>query len=456
MYALNSRGEKKAFYKMAFSLVIPIALQNLINVGVQAADVVMLGKVGEVAISAASLAGQVYFVMTLFFFGLTSGAAVLIAQYWGKNDIKSIEQIFGIAVRFAVVTGVIFSAAALLFSRQLMMLFTNEEEVISQGMVYMRIVAISYIPTAFTMVYLNVMRSIERVLVSTVIYLISLVINIILNAVFIFGLFGLPAMGVKGAAIATTIARFTELVLVLFYSKFKNKIVKIRVKYVFKTDKLLLKDFIKYAIPVTANELLWGTGISAINAVVGHLGSSVVAANSVTAVIKQLAMVVSMGVACAAAVALGKVIGEGKEDYAKVYSKRFMRLTFILGVLGALLIICISPLVKNMMKFNSQTNEYLGQMLMICAGINIFACINATAIVGIFRSGGDTKFGFIIDSCTLWAFAIPLGALAAFYFNLPVFLVYLFLCSDELVRIPFVIYRYKSGKWLNNVTRELN
>lgn len=182
------KADNRAFYKTVVALVLPMALQNLINVGVSSADVIMLGQVGETVLSAASLAGQVQFIMTLVFFGLTSGAAVLTAQYWGKGDTRTIEKVMGIAMRFSLMVGLAFTLAAWLIPEVLMSIYTSEPEVISEGCKYLRIVAVAYIPISITTIYLNIMRSVERVVISTVVYLISLVTNVILNAVFIFGM----------------------------------------------------------------------------------------------------------------------------------------------------------------------------------------------------------------------------------------------------------------------------
>lgn len=454
MNGINTKEEKKSFYRTVLALVLPMALQNLINVGVQAADVVMLGQVGEVAISASSLAGQVYFIMTLFFFGLTSGAAVLTAQYWGKGDVKTIEKVLAMALKTAFATAVVFTLAATLFPSQLMRIFSNEPEVISEGAKYMRIVAVAYIPAAFTMVYLNVMRSVERVIVSMVVYFISLLVNVALNAVLIFGLFGAPALGVEGAAIATAIARYCELVLVLLYAAFMNKTVRVRWRYLLKSDRLLARDFVKYAVPVTINELLWGSGVSVVSAVIGHLGSAAVAANSVAQVVRQLAMVVTFGVANATAIMLGKAIGEGKSDYARVYSVRFLKITVVLGICGAALILGISPVIKMFMTLGDEAVAHLDFMMLVMSYFVIMSGINTVMIVGIFRAGGDTKFGLILDSGTLWGVAILFGFMAAFWWKLPVAAVYAILTCDEIIKIPFTIKRYRSYKWLKNVTRE--
>lgn len=453
MFGINSKEEKQQFYKSVLTLVLPMALQNLINVGVQAADVVMLGKLDEAAISAASLAGQVYFIMTLLFFGLTSGAAVLTAQYWGKGDTLTIEKILGLAIRWAVVIAAVFTFAAILFPTGLMHIFSSEADVIEQGASYMRIVATAYIPAAITMVYLNAMRSVERVIISTVVYTISLFVNIILNAIFIFGLCGMPAMGVKGAALATAVARYCEFVIMIFYAIFMNKTVKVKGKFLLRTEKILVSDFVKYAVPVAANELLWGSGISVITAIIGHLGKSAVAANSVAQVVRQLAMVVVFGLANATAIMLGKAIGEGKKDFAEAYAKRFIKITFILGICSALLILFISPIVKNFMELGDTANHYLNGMMYVMSYFVIASGFNTVLIVGVFRAGGDTKFGLLLDSGSLWCVAIPFGAIAAFALKWSVVAVYVILTCDELLKLPFSFKRYKSLKWLKDVTR---
>lgn len=453
MQELNSKSEKKQFYLLVFSLVLPMAAQNLINVAVSSADVVMLGMVGEISLSASSLAGQVMFILTLILFGLTSGAAVLTAQYWGKNDIGTIEKVLGIAMRIAILVSVVFTVAALAVPRQIMYLFTNEEPVIREGIEYLRIIAFSYVFVGITIVYLNVMRSVERVLISTIVYLISLGVNVGLNAVFIFGLLGFPAMGIKGAALATLIARIVEFVIVVVYGSVINKQVQFRFKNLITGDKLLARDFRVYAVPVLLNELMWGMGISTVTAIIGHMGSAMVAGNSVAQVVRQLAMVVSFGISNATAIIIGKSIGEGKEKLAKVYSKRLIKLSMIVGVLGAGLILLISPVVRRNLTLTSEAQEYLKMMLAVMAVYVMGQSFNGPLIIGVFRAGGDTKFGLMIDIGALWMIAIVFGALAAFVWKLPAAVVYMILTCDEVIKIPFSYWRYRTEKWLKNVTR---
>ncbi len=442
------------FYKNVMALIIPIALQNLINVGVTAADVIMLGRVGEKVLSGASLAGQVQFIMTLLFAGITSGANVLTAQYWGKKDTTSIEKVLGIGLLIGTVTAAIFSGLALLIPGGLMKIYSSDPEVIAQGIKYLQIVGISYIFMAVTQVYLNIMRSIERVMISTGIYSISLLINVGLNWILIFGNLGAPKMGIRGAALATLTARISEMLMAMLYAHFRNHVVKIRFSYILHPDAALMKDYLTYSLPVVLNEVMWGIGSSANTAIIGHLGSPAVAANSVAQMAKQLAQVVTLGVANATAIYLGKTIGEHKIELARSYSKRFIWLSIGLGVLGAAIILCAIPLARSGLELSDEAKNYLGFMFFVMAYFTIAQSYNGTMIIGVFRSGGDTRFGLFMDVSTMWGFSIILGALAAFVFHAPVKVVYAILMCDELIKVPMGTLRYKQYKWLRDVTRQ--
>lgn len=444
----------KQFYKNVLALVIPMALQNLINTGVTAADVIMLGTVGEDVLSGASLAGQIQFIMTLIFFGITSGATVLTAQYWGKGDRRTIEKILGMGLQFGLGVAVIFAIGALTIPEQLMRIYTREPAVISEGVKYLRIVGCSYVFMAFTQVYLYVMRSIERVVIATVVYLASLCTNVLINAVLIFGLLGFPEMGIQGAAIATLISRILELVIVLFYAHFKNKVVKIRLYDIFHINKVLLKDFLLYSMPVVLNELMWGLGSSANTAVIGHLGSAAVAANSVAQVARQLAMVVVFGISNATAIYLGKTIGEKKFEHAKAYARKFVFLSLVLGLAGAVVILISAPIANVMLELTPEAQKYLLFMFFVMSYFAVAQAVNTTLVVGVFRSGGDTKFGLALDVLSMWGCSIILGAAAAFIFHCSVPVVYVILMSDEVIKLPFTFKRFFGYKWLKDVTRE--
>ncbi len=443
----------KVFYKKVISLVIPMAIQNLINVGIMAADVIMLGKVGETVLSGASLAGQVYFILSLIIFGITSGASVLIAQYWGKEDTEAIEKIIAIAMRIGILVSIIFMFVTLWIPEPIMRIFSNEPEVIQEGVKYIRIIAFTYPLVSITMVYLNLIKSIERVIISTVVYAASLTMNIIINAILIFGLFGAPAMGIKGAAIGTLCSRILELIIVYFYATRINTDVQIRLQYFLHQDVVLRKDFFKYSGPVIINEMIWGLGYSANAAIVGHLGSSAVAANSVAQVARQLATVIVFGIGNATAIMIGKAIGEKKEQLAEIYGKKFIRLAIIFGLMGSCVILLVRPLIIKNLNFTGLTADYMNTFLLMMSYYVVLQALNVVIIVGILRAGGDTKFGLIIDATSMWCFSILLGAFAAFVWKAPIKVVFFLLLADELFKIPFSLHRYSKKKWLVNVTR---
>lgn len=450
----NALGiEWGAFYRTVIGLVVPMALQNLINVGVTAADVVMLGTVGETALSGASLAGQVQYIMTLFLFGLTSGATVLTAQYWGKGDRETIEKILGMTVKAAILVTALFTMAALAVPSLLMRIFTSDPAVITEGVKYLRIVAFTYIMIGVTQAYLYVMRSVERVVVATVVYLCSLLCNIVMNSIFIFGLFGFPAMGVSGAALGTLCARILEVILTAGYARLFNKEIKLRPQYILHTDRALFRDYMKYALPVVANEVMWGMGTAANTAILGHLGSAAVAANSVAQVARQLATVVSFGLSSAAAIYLGKTIGEKKLEYARAYAKRFVLLSVAMGLLGGLVILIVSGPASAALTLTDTAKGYLRIMFCVMSYFVIAQAFNTTMVVGIFRSGGDTRFGLIMDMSTMWGCSILFGFIAAFVLKLSVPVVYVILMSDEIIKIPISLRRYRGYRWLKDVTR---
>lgn len=448
-----SREDKQFYHKVAV-LVLPIAAQNLINTGISSIDVIMLGRVGEKVLSGASLGAQIQFIMSLILFGLTSGASVLMAQYWGKKDYHSIETVFGIAVKVAAVISVIFMLAAFCFPQQLMMLFTKDKEVIRQGTKYLRIVSLSYPFNALTMVYLNSMRNLQKVVIATVVYLISMITNIIVNGVLIFGLFGAPALGVVGAAIGTLLARVMEFVIVVIYDQKLNDVFCFHWEYLWRKSSALWKDFLTYSAPVVANELMWGLGMSTMAAILGHMGSAATAANSVAQVGRNLATVVAFGVASAAAIMIGNTIGEGRTQLAKRYGKKFIGLALITGVAGGALILVLRPVIVSAMTLSEDAKEALSFMLLLMAFYVVAQAVNTTLVVGIFRGGGDTRFGFFLDVSIMWGIGILGGALAAFVFHANVFVVIAFLLCDEEIKVPVTLLRYRTYRWLNNVTRE--
>lgn len=447
-------NEKTAFYRRAAALILPMALQNLINVGISSIDVVMLGRVGETVLSGASLGSQVQFILNLILFGATSGAAILMAQYWGKGDRAAIGRIWGMVLKLTMLIALVFTVLVFVFPQNAISIFTNDADVRMQGAQYLRIVCLSYLPVTFTMVYLNTMRSVGVVRVATVVYLCSMLTNIAVNAVLIFGMFGVPKMGIRGAAIGTLIARLVELAVIAVYNRSRNRVLPFKWHYVKAFDRTLAKDYIKYSLPVLLNELMWGTGCSAIAAILGHMGSAAVAANSVSQVVRQLATVSAFGVASAAAVMIGQTLGEGRKDLAKRYASRLVRLAMMFSLAGSSLILLIRPIILRSVVVSDEAVSYLSVMLLVMAYFVVAQGYNTVVIVGILRGGGDTGFGFVVDVVFMWGVAIVFGFIAAFVLHWSVIPVYLILTCDELLKVPASALRYRSKKWLNNITRE--
>lgn len=442
----------KSFYKSLFVLVVPIAIQNLITSAVNSADVFMLGFVGQAELSAVSLANQVQFLISGIFFGITSGIVMLCSQYWGKKDTDTIQKVMGIAFKISFVICLFFTLAAFFFPRTIMLIYTNDYELIEIGVGYLRIISISYLLLSLSQVYLSVLRSLERPHISTIISSVALLTNVFLNAVFIFGLFGAPRLGVMGVAIATTIARILEVVL-CFIDLFTNKTFKFNFKLTMKWDKLLFLDYLKYSIPALLNDIVWTLAFSTYSIIMGHLNADVVAANSVVSTIRNLCTVVCFGISSGGTVLLGIEIGEGRLEDAKVDADRLIKVSVISGILTGILIFLIKPIAFDFFILTDRAYEYLDFMLNISTYYVVGQVFNTVTIAGIFRAGGDSRFGLICDTIDMWLVSVPLGFLAAFVLKLPPMAVYFILCLDEFWKIPFVYKHYKSYKWLQNITR---
>ncbi len=445
--------QKNTFYHQIFHLVIPIVIQNLLSAAVNSADVVMLNFVNQSSISAVSLASQYASVLFMVFYGLGTGATILCAQYYGKKDFKAIQLVEGIAMRFSIIISCIFAAMALTIPQLMMKLFTNDPELITIGASYLRIVSIAYLCWGITEVYLAVLRSIGKVVISTAMNVLAFSLNIIFNAVFIFGLFGAPKLGATGVAIATSASRLIELAGCFIVSHY-SKDVKLDFRYLFVRNKLLFSDFFRISLPAVLNDVSWSVAFSMYSAILGHLGTDAVAAYSLVNVVRNFGTILSFGMASAGGILLGNIIGENRFEEAKDGAHKLMILTVITGAIGGLIILCATPFVLRFASLTDQAMHYLKYMLLINVYYVMGSAVNTTLIAGVFRAGGDSKFGMICDTIDMWCYGVPLGLLAAFVFKLPVMVVYFLLCTDEFVKWPWVIGHYRTGKWLRNITRD--
>lgn len=448
-------SEKRIFYRKLWGLVFPIAIQNLMTALVSASDAFMLGFVSQTSLSAVSLATQIQFVHNLFMLALTIGATTLAAQYWGKGDTDSVEEILAIVLKISMAVSVVFFIAAMFFSGFLMRIFTNDIRLIQAGIPYLRIVSVSYLFMGFSQIYLCIMKNSGRTAKSTIYGSVAVVINIGFNVIFIFGLAGFPAMGIAGAALATTVSRALELLLTI-YENMHRSLVCVRLKYIRNSSKKLKKDFWHYTTPVLGNELVWGCGFTMFSVIMGHLGSDAVAANSVANILKNIIACVCHGIGIGAGIIVGNELGKGEMERATEYGNRLFKLAVFAGAVSGLILLAVSPVLRIFTgSLSAQAHSYLKNMMYICTYYMIGKSVNATVIAGVFCAGGDTKFGLKCDAVTMWVILIPIGMITAFVLKLPIMVVYFIISMDEIIKLPAVYRHYKKYNWVRNLT-ELN
>jgi len=449
----QSRENRKQLYQSLLGLVVPITIQNLLGALVNSADVLMLGYVGQNELAAVSLANQYMFILWGFFFGISSAETLMNAQYWGKGDLRAIQAIFGIALKISMAVTALVAAGCVFLPRQFMTLYTNDAELIQIGAEYLRITGISYLLMSFGEAYLSTLRSVEQAKKSTAIATVALLSNVGLNAVFIFGLFGAPKLGVIGVAIATVIARLLELLLCLA-DYIRGSIFKPNLKLLLGRHQQLNRDFVKYAGPALVNDLSWTVAFSTYSIILGHLNNDMVAASSVATTMRDLLTTACFGIGSAGTVIIGKELGASRIEQAKQDASTISRITFIFtACMGVVLILVRHPF-ASLFTLTETAYGYLDKMLLISSYYIVGQAMNTFLIAGVFRAGGNTKFGMICDTITMWCVSVPLGFLSAFVLKLPPMWVYFILRLDEFWKVPVVYWYYKSYKWVNNITRD--
>lgn len=448
----NMIYSQQSINKKVAGFVLPIAVQNLLASLVSVSDALMLGMLDQNALSAVSLATQIQFVLNLFFSALTVGMTILAAQYWGKRDIPAMERLLGTALQISVGISLLFFLAAQCFPEILMQVFTSDAVLIHTGAAYLRIVGWSYLLMALPQVFLCMMKNSGRVIRSTLYGGIAVVINIVLNGILIFGLFGLPAMGAVGAAAATVIAIGAELFLVLA-ENYRVDLVRLRWKYVKSGNIRLLKEFAQYSLPVLADLLVWGLGFTVFSIIISHMGSDAVAANSVASTAKNIISCFCLGLGGGTEIIIGNELGKNNLDAAKWCGNRLLCLAAWTGIISGAVLVVSSPLYPVLFSsLSSRAMEYLKWMLLICGFYMVGKSINVTLIDGVFCAGGDTRFGLWCDVIIMWMVIAPLGALAAFVLKLPVPIVYCILSLDECLKAPAAYMHYRKYQWVKNLT----
>lgn len=447
-----SKTKDNELAQQMLHLVVPIAIQQFMLALVSATDALMLGFVDQTSLSAVSLAGQVQFVLNLFVAGIAAGCGIMIAQYWGKRDTASIEKVMPVALYTNLLSGGIFTVLALMIPGGLMHIFTNDPLLISNGASYLRAVALSYVFCGISQIYLILLKNTGHATLSSKISSSAVIINIILNAILIFGLFGAPRLGIVGAAYATVTARLVELVWAYFAVRHAHHVA-IRWSGILHTSKVLTKDFWYYTTPALGAALVWGIAFVLYSVILGHMGSDAVAANSIASIVKSMVQCVIRGVSAGAGILVGNLLGANELEKAKNYGGRITRISILIGVVTGTILIILSPFVSHVAPMSDIARGYL-QFMMVVLGFNLMGqSVNTTVLDGIFCAGGDAKFDMIGNLGAMWCFSVPLGFITAFVFHAPVWLVYIIISLDEIVKLPAVYKHYKKYVWVRNITR---
>lgn len=440
---------KRSLRKEIVRLALPIALQQFMTALVGACDAIMLGKLSQDAMSAVSLATQVTFVFNLFMFAFMAGENMFVAQYYGKGDYTGISQVFSLVTKICGCIAVVFLAGALFFPEQLMRILTNEETLIVLGSEYLRVIGISYVFSGIAQTFLAIMKNCGAVNMSTLINGVMVILNIVLNAVFIFGLSGFPKMGIKGAALATVLATVVQFLWSVGYVLCRIRAVKFSLR---SCEKKLFGRFWQKAVPLLINNLAWGIGFSMYSVIMGHLGTDAVAANGIANISKNLVVCFCLGLGNAGSIIVGNRLGADRLQEAKEAGGTLTRTAIIAGVVSGLVLIALSPFITKMVDLTPIARGYLQKMLLISSYYIAGKSVNCMTIGGIFAAGGDSKFGMLCDSVTLWCIIVPLGCICAFILKLPVMVVYFVLNLDEIIKLPVVYKHYKKYKWIKNLT----
>ena len=446
-------SEKKEFYKELFSLAIPISLQNLLIALIGATDALMLGRLTQDAVAAVSLANQIVFIMNLFIGAVVGGGGVLIAQYWGTDDKVMVKNLFCMILKWAAGISFVFFALAILIPDLLMRIYTPEPALIEIGASYLRAVGVSYLFSGITQCYYLKMKIEGKASISVIISIVTLITDVVLDMFLIYGLAGVPRLGAVGSAYSTV---FVELIGLIWCVAISCRKDSIRpdwqgIKWF---SPAVTKDFVKLALPMLGSSLAWGLGFSMHSLIMGHLGSDATAAASITSVVQEIVTCVCKGISAGAGIIIGKLLGRNLFNKAKIYGRKLCHISFWAGGIHMALLCVLGPVLAYCFVLTATARSYLIMMLLFMA-LYVFAfSINTVIVCGIFPAGGDAKYDALSVFFASWCFSLPLALLGTFIFDWPVMVVYILMCADEIVKLPWLYPRYRKYLWVNNLTRE--
>ncbi|MDR2650277.1 MAG: MATE family efflux transporter [Clostridiales bacterium] len=447
---------EKSFYKNMLVLALPIMLQNLISFGINFADNLMVGRLGENAIAGVYMGGQIQIFLTLLVLGVEGAVMVLGAQYWGRRDLKSIKDIIAIGVRVSLIFGVVFCAASFFFTSSILRLFTPDEAVITEGAAYLKIVSFSFLLFSVSQVLISSMRSVEIVSIGLYISVLSLILNIVLNTIFIFGYLGAPAMGAAGAALATLISRAAETACMLFYVLIADKRLRMKFSDFFHINDTLLRDFIHYGVPVIAGQAVWSINMLTQSAIIGRISSEAVAAVSVSNMLFNMVNIGMAGLSAAVSIITGKTVGAGEFDLMKLYAKTVQILFIGIGIISGFAIFISKAAFLSFYALEPATVILAEQFLNVLSVTVIGSSYQAACLAGLVKAGGDTGFVFKNDTIFVFLVVLPSAFIALFVLRAPAWVVFMCLKSDQILKCFVAVVKINSFNWMKNLTRDFS
>ncbi len=446
----------RAFLREMLTIALPISFQQLINASLNMIDVIMVGQLGEASIAALGLSNQVFFVFILLLFGLTSGMAIFTAQFWGKQEVEPIRKVLGMSILTGSAIALVFTLAAVLIPRTVLGFYTNDTEVIDIGVSYLRIVGLSYIPVAIATSYVATLRSVHLVKLTVIATVSALLFKTILGYALIFGIGGLPALGVRGAAISTASGWTLELILILIFVYIQKTPLAANPLTFFSFDLSFFSRVLKTTLPALANEMFWSLGITTYNAIYAHIGTDSIAAINVNATIEELGFVVFMGLGNACAVMVGNRIGAGKKEEAFETVRRVVILSVSAAWLVGLAVILFRDVLVNSGWFDLSPNgkHNVSMLMLMMASVLWVRMFNFSTFIGALRAGGDTRFALLMEISSIWLIGVPAAYIGAFVLHLPVYYVYLMVALEELAKAFVSGWRVYSRKWIHDLVNE--
>lgn len=448
----------KRFLTKTAAIALPVAFQSLLNTVVNMVDTMMIGTLGEVSIAAVGLANKVFFVFSLLIFGISSGASVLGAQFWGNHDVKNIRRVQGLSLLIGLGGSLIFVISGLICPEFVMRIFTDSQESVRVGAIYLAIVCVSYPLTAVTNIHTSLLRSTGVVVAPVVISMITILINVCFNYFLIFGKLGFSAMGVAGAAVATLIARIVECILIMVLVYVRKTALAAKLSELFGYSKSFLREYCRSSLPVVLNEFTWGLGVTMYSLVYGRMidSDSVVAAMTIFETFQNLMQVMVMGLASAAAVVIGNTLGAGDKERAWDEGKKLICLQVLISLVFMVFILLTRNYYAMFYSVSEKVADAVTMLMIVYALYLTSKNVNLMFIVGLFRGGGDTRVGLILDVCGVWVIGVPMAVLGGLVLKLPIWWVYAMVTIEELVKNVVCTWRFKSKKWINNLNERIS